>query len=241
MKLYVVGIGSGDLDEITPRARNVIEQSDVIVGYTYYIELIADLVKDKTVVSTGMKMEVDRCRAAIEYALDGHSVSIVSSGDAGVYGMAGIVLELAEEYSNLDVEVIPGITAACSGAAVLGAPIAHDLAVISLSDLLTDWNVIEKRIMCAAESDFVICFYNPSSKKRFDYLEKACDIIMSHSSKDLVCGIVKNIGRDGQYSKIMGIRELREYKADMFTTVFIGNSQTKVINSRLVTPRGYVI
>lgn len=241
MKIYVIGIGSGRADEITNHAKNAIDSSDIIVGYTYYIGLISDLVKGKETLSTGMMGEIERCKLAIDHALGGKTVSVVSSGDAGVYGMASIVLELAENYPQLKVEVIPGITAACSGGAVLGAPVAHDFAVISLSDLLTDWGLIEKRIAYAVQGDFVITLYNPSSKKRSDYLKKACEIIMQNTDIDLNCGIVKNIGRDGEFSEIMPLSELKNYKADMFTTVFIGNSQTKVIAGRLVTPRGYVV
>lgn len=241
MKINIVGIGAGRLDEITQRAKQAIAESQVIVGYTYYIELVQELTEGKEIVTNGMMGEIDRCKNAIEEALKGKTVSVISSGDAGVYGMASIVLELAEPYPQLEIEIIPGITAACSGGAVLGAPVAHDFAVISLSDLLTDWALIEKRIALAAQGDFVICLYNPSSKKRADYLQKACKIIMENTDNDLCCGIVRNIGRDGQESKLMRLCELKDYKADMFTTVFIGNSKTKEINGRLVTPRGYLV
>lgn len=212
-----------------------------MVGYTYYFELIQELVKEKEIIATGMKGEVTRCKAAIREALNGKIVSVISSGDAGVYGMASILIELAEPHPKLEVDVIPGITAACAGAAVLGAPIAHDFAVISLSDLLTDWMVIENRLKYAAQADFVLCLYNPSSQKRASYLQKACEIIMAYKKADTHCGIVKNIGRDAQYSELVPLKDLLHYKADMFTTVFIGNSQTKVINGRLVTPRGYLL
>jgi len=164
---------------------------------------------------------------------------MVCSGDAGVYGMAGLIYELSTDYPPIEIEIIPGITAACSGAAVLGAPLIHDFAVISLSDLLTPWELIETRLHSAAKSDFVLCLYNPSSKKRSDYLEKACNIIMEHQSPDTVCGYVKNIGREGQISQLFTLKELAVTKVDMFTTVYIGNSQTKIINGKMVTPRGY--
>lgn len=241
MKIFVIGIGAGRPDEITSRAKKAIKESDVLVGYTYYLELLQSLTKGKELVTTAMKGEVARCNKAIEKAVEGNVVSVISSGDAGVYGMASIVLELAQEYPSLEIEIIPGITAACSGGAVLGAPIAHDFAVISLSDLLTDWGLIERRLAYAAQGDFVICLYNPSSKKRSDYLQKACDIIMAHTKKNLVCGVVRQIGREGQQSQLMKLSELRNYQADMFTTVFIGNSQTKIINGRMVTPRGYLV
>ena len=239
MKLYVVGIGPGNKDEITPRARRAIAESDVVAGYTLYLEMIGDLIADKEVVATPMKGEVERCRSAILEALGGKTVAMICSGDAGVYGMAGIVHELAQEHPNLEIEVIPGVTAACSAAAVLGAPLAHDFVVVSLSDLLTDWNLIEKRIKMAAQADFIICIYNPSSKKRSDYLKKACEIVLEYSAPDTACGIVQNIGRSGENSAVMGLLSLKDTPVDMFTTVIIGNSQTKIINGKLVTSRGY--
>ena len=166
-------------------------------------------------------------------------MAIVSSGDAGIYGMAGIMHEVAADTPDVDIEVIPGVTAASAGAALLGAPLIADACLISLSDLLTPWDKIENRLDCAAAGDFVICLYNPASKKRADYLEKACDIILRHQSAHTPAGIVRNIGRDGQAVKILTLGELRTQHLDMFCTVFIGNSQTKVLNGKLVTPRGY--
>ena len=239
MKLYIIGLGPGEQQQMTPQAVNAIAQSDVIAGYTVYVDLIAPLVKDKEILTTPMKQEIDRCRLAIEEAVKGKTVSMVCSGDAGVYGMAGLIFELSANYPPIEIEVIPGITAACSGAAVLGAPLIHDFAVISLSDLLTPWELIEKRLHCAAQADFVICLYNPSSKKRSDYLEKACKIIMKHQSADTLCGFVKNIGRDGQTERLLTLAELATTQVDMFTTVYIGNSQTKKVGGKMVTPRGY--
>jgi precorrin-3B C17-methyltransferase len=239
MKIYTVGLGPGSETQITPRALSALEESDVIAGYDLYIDLIKNQFPDKQLLSTPMKKELERCRLAIEKALEGNTVSMVSSGDAGVYGMAGIMYEAAAEYLELEIEVIPGITAACSGAAVLGAPLIHDFAVISLSDLLTPWEKIEARLSAVAQADFVICLYNPSSKKRHDYLMKACDIILKHQNANTPTGIVRNIGRDGEQYEILSLAELRDKQVDMFTTVFIGNSQTKIINNKLVTPRGY--
>lgn len=239
MKIYVVGLGPGKELYMTGEAIAAIEDSNVIAGYTVYVDLIADKVGGKKVLTTPMKKEVDRCQMALEEALKGNTVSLVCSGDAGVYGMAGLMYEVAKDEPQVEIHIVPGITAACSGAAVLGAPLIHDFAVISLSDLLTPMELIEKRLEAAAMGDFSICLYNPSSKKRADYLMKACDILMKTKSEETVCGIVRNIGRDGQEGKIMTLRELRDTQVDMFTTVFIGNSQTKNINGKMVTPRGY--
>lgn len=238
-KIYVVGLGPGGVEQMTPRAVNAINNSDVITGYTYYIELIQDMIKNKEVFTTPMKQETDRCKKALEFALQGKTVSMVSSGDAGVYGMAGIIYEVCSDYPEVEIEVIPGITACCSGAAVLGAPLIHDFAVISLSDLLTPWEKIEKRLKLASEADFVICLYNPSSKKRADYLKKACCHILEYKSEDTPCGYVRNIGRAGETYTIITLKKLKNAEVDMFTTVIIGNSQTKIINGKLVTPRGY--
>lgn len=239
MKIYVVGLGPGGIDEITPRAINALEESDVLTGYSVYIDLIKDRFPNKKVLTTPMKKEVDRCHMALKEAASGKTVSMVCSGDAGVYGMAGLIYELSEGYPPIEIEVISGITAACSGAAVLGAPLIHDFAVISLSDLLTPYEIIEKRLEAAGGADFVICLYNPSSKKRHDYLMKACDIVGKHRKDDTVCGIVKNIGRTGEIYEVMTLKDLRRFEADMFTTVFIGNSNTKIVNGKMVTPRGY--
>lgn len=224
---------------MTLEAKAVLEGCDCIVGYHTYIDLIRGYFPDKEFVVTGMTQEVARCRLVLERALKGQKVAIVSSGDAGIYGMAGIMHEVAADTPDVDIEVIPGVTAASAGAALLGAPLIADACLISLSDLLTPWDKIENRLDCAAAGDFVICLYNPASKKRADYLEKACDIILRHQSAHTPVGIVRNIGRDGQAVKILTLGELRTQHLDMFCTVFIGNSQTKVLNGKLVTPRGY--
>ncbi len=239
-KLFVVGLGPGNPESITPRAIEAIRQSDVVVGYELYVAQVAWLTAGKQVESTPMRREVERCQIAVNHAAAGRTTALVCSGDAGVYGMAGVVLEIAQRFApEVEVEVIPGITAACSGAAVLGAPLIHDFAVISLSDLLTPWEKIEKRLRLAAEADFVICLYNPASKKRADYLRKACGIISTFRREDTPCGWVRSIGRDGEAYGVCSLRELAAFPADMFTTVYIGNSQTKAVGGRLVTPRGY--
>ena len=238
-KLYIVGLGPGDGEFIIPQARKALEDSQVICGYTVYIDLIAESCQGKEILTTPMTRELERCRMALERAADGQTTAMVCSGDAGVYGMAGPILELSPEYPQVEIEVVPGITAALSGGAVLGAPLTHDFAIISLSDLLTPWETIEKRLHCAAEADFVLCIYNPRSKKRVDHLMKACDIVMEHRDENTVCGIVRNIGREGQEHKLMTLRQLRDEPVDMFTTVFIGNSATRALGDKMVTPRGY--
>ena len=240
MKIYVVGIGPGNEEFMTPEARIVIEESDVVVGYTLYVELVKELCEGKIVQSTSMKKEVDRCKIALDYALQGKTVAFVCSGDAGVYGMAGVMCEVAEEHPDVEIKTVAGITAACSGAAVLGAPLIHDFAVISLSDLLTPWEKIEKRLKLSGEADFVICLYNPKSRKRHDYIDKAAEYIAEYRGWDTVCGYVKNIGREGEKGIICTLKDLVDNPdIDMFTTVFIGNSQTRLLNGRMVTPRGY--
>lgn len=238
-KIFVVGIGPGNEEFMTNEARAALQESDVIVGYDLYVELVKGLTVGKIIESTPMKKEVDRCQIALDYALDGQTVAMVCSGDAGVYGMAGIVIEVAQDHPEVEIQVVAGITAACSSAAVLGAPLIHDFAIISLSDLLTPWEKIEKRLRLAADADFVICLYNPTSKKRHDYLKRACEQILLFQSDETKCGYVKNIGREGETHQICTLGELKDREVDMFTTVIIGNSQTKIINGKLVTPRGY--
>jgi precorrin-3B C17-methyltransferase len=238
-KLYVVGIGPGAADAMTARAMRALEVSQVIAGYGVYTELVRPLFPDKVYLETPMRQEAERCRMAIDAALSGQTVAMISSGDAGVYGMAGLVYEMAEGNRGLDIEVVPGVTAALSGAAVLGAPLGHDFAVISLSDLLTPWATIEKRLEMMAEADLCMAIYNPSSSRRADHLMKACDILLRRISPETVCGAVRNIARDGEAMHVMPLARLREYKADMFTMVFVGNSQTRVIDGKMVTPRGY--
>lgn len=237
-KLYVVGIGAGDYDGMTVGAVKALERADVIVGYTVYCDLVRPYFKDKTFISTPMMKETERCRLALGRAADGETVALICSGDAGIYGMASPVLELAGEY-GVDVKIIAGVTAASSGAALLGSPLTCDFAVISLSDLLTPAETIEKRLEHAAAADLCIVLYNPSSKKRADHLKRACEMIMKYRKPETVCGTAKNIGRDGEESRVLTLAELYETETDMFTTVFVGNSETKIINGRMVVPRGY--
>ena len=240
MGLTVVGPGPGGGADLTGRARAALERCDLIVGYTTYLSLLDGQFPRAERLSTGMRREVERCRAAVEAAVSGREVALVCSGDAGVYGMAGLAFEVAREFPPVEIEVVPGITAACGGAAVLGAPLTHDFAVVSLSDLLTPWETIEARLEGAAKADFVLCLYNPASRNRPDYLKRACDILLRHKAGDTVCGMVRNIGRAGEESRILTLAQLREARADMFTTVFVGSSRTKVIGGRMVTPRGYL-
>ena len=237
-KLYVVGIGPGAPEDMTLRAKNALEGAQVIAGYGVYVDLVRPMFPEKEYLTTAMRRESERCRMAIDAACGGKTVAMISSGDAGVYGMAGLIYELAQGR-DLEIEVVPGVTAALSGGAVLGAPLTHDFAVISLSDLLTPWEKIEKRLECAAMADLAMAIYNPASHRRSDYLHRACEIVMRHASPDTVCGVVRNIGREGEEMHVMTLRELADYPADMFTTVFIGNAQTKVVDGRMVTPRGY--
>ena len=226
MKIYVVGLGPGNFSQITPAAQEALKAADVVVGYTTYINLIQDLLGDKEVVATGMRSEIERCEQAVELAKQGKQVAVVSSGDAGIYGMATLLYELLAEETEIDLEVIPGITAANAAAAVLGAPLANDFAVISLSDIMTPWDVIEKRLEGAAQADFVICLYNPMSKTRRNYLANACEIALKYKSADTICGAVRNALRPGQTDQTMSLAELIVSEVDMFTMVIIGNAAT---------------
>ena len=238
MKIYCIGIGPGGEEQMTLRAVRALEACDCVAGYGLYLDLINGLIEGKERIQTGMTREVDRCAAALERAKQGSTVAVVSSGDAGVYGMAGLLIELAAG-TGVEVEVIPGITAACSGGAVLGSPLTCDFACISLSDLLTPWDKIEQRLRGAAAGDFCIALYNPSSRKRADYLARACDILLETVPPETVCGTVRNIGREGESFSLTTLGALRDTPVDMLTTVFVGNSRTVVIDGRMVTPRGY--
>ena len=239
-QLTVVGLGPGGPQGLTAQAQEALGEADLICGYTGYIDLIREYYPDKELLSTPMTQEIARCRAALEAAGQGRRVAMVCSGDPGVYGMASPILELAEEFPQVEVEILPGVTAATSGAALLGAPLTHDFAVISLSDRLTPWELILKRLRLAAQGDFVLCLYNPVSKSRPDHLKIACDALLEVLPGDRLCGWARNIGRAGEESAILTLWELRETaNLDMFTTVFIGNSSTRRVGDRLVTPRGY--
>ena len=238
-RITVIGLGPGDPAMMTYEARAALEEAEVICGYTVYVELVRPLFPEKETFTTPMRKETDRCRAALEKAAEGRSVAMVCSGDSGVYGMAGLIYELSPEYPGVEIEIIPGLTAACSGAAVLGAPLTHDFAVVSMSDLLTPWETIEKRLRLAGQADFVVCLYNPMSHSRRDYLKRAADILLESKKPETVCGWVRNIGRPGQEAGTCTLAELGEQELDMFTTVFIGNASTKLIEGKMVTPRGY--
>ena len=238
--VYVVGLGPGNARFLTTQAQAALQAADVLCGYTVYIDLVRPLYPDKEVYTTGMTKEIDRCRWALETAQSGKTVALVCSGDAGVYGMASPLLELAQSYPAVTVEIVPGLTAALSGGAVLGAPLAHDFCVISLSDRLTPWAVIEKRLACAAAGDFSIALYNPSSRGRAGYLQKAVHILLANGKgPQTVCGIVRSIGRAGETARLLPLAELENTPVDMFTTVFIGNAATRVLGGKMVTPRGY--
>lgn len=238
--LFVVGIGPGGPEFLTGEAREALSRAQVLCGYTVYVDLVAPLFPGKETYTSPMTKELGRCRWALETAQSGRDVAFVCSGDAGVYGMAGLLLQLASQFPAVEIRVVAGVTAALSGGAVLGAPLGHDFCVISLSDLLTPWEVIENRLRCAARGDFCLCLYNPSSRKRAGYLQKACDILLEEGrSPQTVCGWVKNIGREGQESRVLSLSDLRGEQLDMFTTVFVGSSATQEVNGRMVTPRGY--
>lgn len=259
-KLFVVGIGPGEVGHITQKALDALFEADVIVGYKTYVKLIKGLIKGKEVVSTGMTQEVDRCKAAIELAEKGKKVAIISSGDAGIYGMAGLVYELVVSgqqsvvsqentkpatdhwpLATSDIEVIPGVSALNASAAVLGAPLMHDFAAISLSDLLTPLRLIQKRIEAAAMADFVICLYNPKSSGRTEQIGIARDILLRYRKPETPVGIVRNAMREGQEMVVTTLADMLEQKIDMLTTVIIGNSQTYVVDGVMITPRGYKI
>lgn len=238
--LYVIGLGPGDASMLTGQARAALAASDVLCGYTVYVELVKPLFPEKETYTTAMRGEMERCRWALETAAAGKNVALVCSGDAGVYGMASPVLELAKEYPDVRIEVVPGVTAALSGAAVLGAPLGHDFCVISLSDLLTPWSLIEKRLQCAAAGDFALCLYNPASHRRRDHLQRAVEILLAAGkAENTPCATVRNIARPGQQVQFYTLEELRGAPVDMFTTVFVGSSSTFQQDSWMITPRGY--
>ncbi len=242
MRIYIVGIGPGDFSMMTLQASAALEKCDTIIGYNVYVDLIKNYFPDKEYITTPMKKEVERCRLCFENAAKGKKTAIICSGDAGVYGMAAPMYELLDEYKDTELFVVPGITAASSGAALLGAPLNHDFCVISLSDLLTPWEAIEKRIRAAINGDFAIAIYNPSSHKRKDYLKKACEIMLESGAKGTrACGYVRNIGRDNTKTHVCTLEQLKDEEVDMFTTVFIGNSMSVIKDGKLITKRGYSI
>lgn len=237
--LYVVGMGPGEKKQMTGQALEVMGRCQVIAGYTVYVDLVRGLFPQKEFLTTAMTREEERCRKAFECCMMGKNTAMICSGDAGVYGMAGLILELAQQYPGVRVRIVPGITAACAGAAVLGAPLMHDFAVISLSDRLTPLEDIWNRVEAAAQADFVICLYNPASKGRPDFFRQACSRILKYRAEDTVCGLAVNIGREGEEMEVLTLEELKDRRVDMFTTVYIGNSHTRQIGPYMVTPRGY--
>ena len=236
-KIYVVGIGPGKKENMTFRAYEAMEKSDIIVGYKTYVDLVKEYYPRKEMKSSAMTKEVDRCTEVLELARQGKTVSLISSGDAGVYGMAGIMLEIADE--DMEVEVIPGITATNAAAAIAGAPIMHDYATISLSDLLTDWELIKKRLELAAQGDFVVSIYNPKSRGRVTQIEEAREIMMKYKPKSTPVAIVRNAGREDERYILTTLEEMLNHEIDMLTIVLIGNSNTFVKNGKIITPRGY--
>lgn len=234
-------MGPGREEMMTAEASAVLEQADVIIGYTVYLELLGERFRGKELLSTPMRQETERCILAFEEAQKGKKTALICSGDAGIYGMASLMYEVGKNYPDTEIEVIAGITAASSGGAVLGAPLNHDFCVISLSDLLTPWEVIEKRLRAAAGGDFAIALYNPSSHRRKDYLQKACDILLEYIEEERPCGFVENIAREGTRACVCTLRELRDTEVNMFTTVFIGNAGSEIVNDKLITKRGYQI
>ena len=235
-RLYVVGIGPGGKEHLTLKAIEVLQKCSVLVGYTFYIELIQEFIEGKTVISTGMKSEIERCKQAIAEVRKGYDTCIVSTGDPGLYGMAGLALELAED---IEVEVVPGVSSAFCAAAEMGAPIMHDFCTISLSDLLTPWEVIEKRLKHAAKADFVIAIYNPKSKGRPKHLERAIDILKRYKKAATPVALVKNAGRKGNEQKLLTLSSIDETFVDMKTIVIVGNKETYVKDGKMITPRGY--
>jgi precorrin-3B C17-methyltransferase len=227
---------------MSPRARESIENADVIVGYNTYVQLVSELLKDKKIIGTGMMQEIERCQSAVDQALAGRKVAVISSGDPGIYGMAGLVLELAMKYAadvRPEVIIVPGISAVGASAAILGAPLMHDFAVISLSDLLTPWDVIRKRVEMAAAGDFVIALYNPKSKRRTSQIREVREIVLKYRSASTPVGIVHHATRNGENMALSNLSEFTKEFIDMFSLVIIGNSQTYVQENRMITPRGY--
>ena len=240
--IYVIGIGPGCRDLMTQEAISAMEDAEVIVDYKTYIKLVEDFIKDKEVVQNGMRKEVDRCQDAIDIAKTGKKVAVISSGDAGIYGMAGLILELiTKQELDIPVKVVPGVTASIGAAAVLGAPIMHDFCHISLSDLMTPWEVIEKRLRLAAEADFVICLYNPRSKGRSEHLANAFKIMGEFKDGSTPVGIVKDVGREDQEKFICTFDTMDFERVDMTTMVIIGNKSTYIHDDLMITPRGYTV
>lgn len=241
-KLYVVGFGPGGYEHMTQKAIEVIEKADVVTGYTTYVKILEEFFPDKHYLATPMMQEVKRCQMAVEEAMKDQTVAMVSSGDSGIYGMAGIIYQVAAEMgAGIEIETVPGVTAASAAASVLGAPLMHDFAVISLSDLMTPLSLIMKRVDCAGQGDLIVCLYNPKSKKRTGYVEQAAEILMKYRKKETPVGIVRNAGRKDERACITTLGELKDAEIDMFSVVIIGNSQTYIKDGKMITPRGYAV
>ena len=239
-KIYVIGIGPGNKENMTFRAYNSMEKSDVIIGHKTYVSLVEKIFENKIFIKSFMKKEIERCEETLRLAREGQIVSLISSGDAGVYGMAGIMLEIASG-SGIEVEVVPGVTAATASASLVGAPIMHDSVTISLSDLLTDWELIKKRIELAPKGDFVISLYNPKSKSRTKQIEEAREIMMKYKDSKIPVLIARNVGRIGENYEITDIENMLNCEINMFSTVIVGNSKTFVKDGKMITPRGYKV
>ncbi len=239
-KLFIVGIGPGGVNGMSMEAFETLKAVDIIVGFTTYVNLIKEAFSDKEFITTGMGAEKERCLIALGKAKEGNAVAVVCSGDSCVYGMAGLVYELSKEYPEVEIKTIAGVTAALSGSALLGAAVGHDFATVSLSDYMISWDKISDRLTLLAKADMVMALYNVRSKKRPDALKNACEILLDKLDKNTVCGVAKNIGRENESCEVMTLGELKDYDADMFTTAFVGNSASKIINGKMVTPRGYL-
>lgn len=238
----MIGIGPGLPEHMTDRARQALQEAEIVIGYKTYVNLIANLLQHQQVESSGMRKEVDRANRAVELAREGYNVAVVSSGDPGIYGMAGVVLEVLyreQAQDEVQVEIVPGVSAANAAAAVAGAPLMHDCAFISLSDLLTPRELIMKRVVLAAQGDFVIALYNPKSKGRPDIIHQVRELLLQHKKPDTPVAIVRNAGREGESLVLSTLADFTREEIDMFTTVIIGNSQSYVAGEHLITPRGY--
>jgi precorrin-3B C17-methyltransferase len=241
--VYVIGIGPGERSLLTPQAGDVLSRCQVVIGYSGYLSLIADLTEGKECYGLPLGEEAGRAQVALDQAQRGRTVGVVSSGDPGIYGMAGVVLQLLEampEDQRPEVVVVPGVSAVTAAASLLGAPLGHDFAVISLSDSLTPWETIERRLAAAADADFVIALLNPKSRQRAWQLDRSREIILRQRTPETPVGVVRNAYRPEQAIEITTLGELPAARVDMFTTVIVGNSQTRCFQSRLFTPRGMV-
>lgn len=237
-KIYVVGIGPGNMEDISIRAYNTLKNVDIIAGYITYVDLVKDEFSEKEFYVSGMKKEIDRCEKVLELAKEGKKVALISSGDAGIYGMAGIMIEVALG-SGIEVEIIPGITSSVAGASLVGAPLMHDQAIISLSDLLTDWEVITKRINKASDGDFVISLYNPKSKGRTEQIVEAREIMLKYKAATTPVALLRHVGREDENYTLTTLEDMLNHEIDMFTVVIVGNSKTYVKDGKMITPRGY--